>query len=136
MSTFTSTQKAMAIAPKPTAFLSLCSSVFIVQYVLRDQKRRKLTVSFRSRFDDFLCISNHCVGLCRLVFGIRILLVVCQKYGSKIRFQRSLVLLCMKRDDIINKVHAPSSICMDQPTYLRHTLSLVIHNSTTGFYLV
>ena len=42
---FSPTQKAMAIAPKFTGFLSLCSSSFIIQYVLRDRKRRNLTVS-------------------------------------------------------------------------------------------
>lgn len=41
---FSPTQKAMAIAPKFTGFLSICSSTFIIFYVLRDRKRRNLTV--------------------------------------------------------------------------------------------
>lgn len=43
MSNFSPVQRAMAIAPKCTGFISLCASTFIVQHVLRDRKRRNLT---------------------------------------------------------------------------------------------
>ena len=46
------------------------------------------------------------------------------EYGSKIRFQRSLVLLCIKREDIIiNKVHAPPAYWISLLTYAILSLS-------------
>ena len=62
MSSFTPAQRAMAIAPKCTGFISLCASTYIVQHVLRDKKRRNLTyhrllcgMSISDMFGSFMC---------------------------------------------------------------------------------
>ena len=42
---YSTIDKILALAPKFTGFLSLCSSAFIVQHVLRNKRRRGLVVS-------------------------------------------------------------------------------------------
>jgi len=42
---YSTIDKTLALAPKFTGFLSLCSSAFIVQHVLRNKSRRGLVVS-------------------------------------------------------------------------------------------
>ena len=59
---FSPTQKAMAIAPKFTGFLSICSSTFIAQYVLRDRKRRNLTVR-REEYCDISYLMQFLMGI-------------------------------------------------------------------------
>ena len=62
MSSFSPVQRAMAIAPKCSGFVSLCASTYIVQHVLRDRKRRNLTyhrllcgMSISDMFGSFMC---------------------------------------------------------------------------------
>jgi len=60
---FTSFNKAMAIVPKITGFISLCSSTFLVQHVFRNKKRRNLTyhkllgfMSISDIFGSLMCV--------------------------------------------------------------------------------
>ena len=42
---YSTIDKTLAITPKFTGFISLCSSAFIIQHVLRNKRRRGLVVS-------------------------------------------------------------------------------------------